>query len=267
MKIKKVTAVYFSPTGGTKACAEAIASELASDYGTVNLTFPYERKQVHEFGPEDLVIIGAPVYAGRIPAVDGGLFSTLHGNDTPAVFLVSYGNRAYDDALLEEKDLCEARGFRGIGASAWIAPHTFSSRIGAGRPDAEDREKIHAFAQRIQVLAEGGVPAGAVLALPGNRPYREVPAMPFHPEAPRGCIRCRRCVSACPVQAISPAAPEKTDASKCLDCLACVRVCPVHVRSVYRPALSEISAGCEENFLSPCREPECFYPEVPKSPS
>lgn len=160
MKIKKVTAVYFSPTGGTKACAEAIASELASDYGTVNLTFPYERKQVHEFGPEDLVIIGAPVYAGRIPAVEGGLFSSLRGNDTPAVFLVSYGNRAYDDALLEEKDLCEARGFRGIGASAWIAPHTFSSRIGAGRPDAEDREKIHAFAQRIQVLAEGGVPAG-----------------------------------------------------------------------------------------------------------
>lgn len=260
MTMAKVTAIFFSPTGGTRACVEAIAAELADEFDTVNLTIPYERNQVHEFGPEDLVIIGAPVYAGRLPAVEGGLFASLRGRDTPAIFVVSYGNRAYDDALLEERDACEALGFRGMAASAWIAPHTFSGRIGEGRPDEKDRAGMRAFAEGVRRLLAEGVPEGATLSLPGHRPYREAPPMPFHPEANEDCIRCRRCVTVCPVAAIPPAAPHTTDASRCLDCLACVRVCPVHARSVYQPPLAAIAAGCEAKFLAPRREPEWFFP-------
>lgn len=258
MKISRVTAAYFSPTGGTKAYAEGLAAALAPSYADVNLTAPLVRAKAREFGPDELVILGAPVYAGRLPAVEGGLFGALRGHDTPAVCLVSYGNRAYDDALLEMLDLCAAQGFHCIAASAWIAPHTFSGKIGAGRPDEADREKLRAFAGEVRALLEAGVPDGAVPAVPGHRPYCPVKRMPFHPEADRRCIRCRRCVAACPVGAISPASPEKTDSTRCIDCLACVHACPVHARSVYQPPLADIGAGCEKAFLTPRREPEWF---------
>lgn len=255
MTMQKVTAVYFSPTRGTAHYAEAVAAALAPSHDTVNLTVPFVRKETHRFGPEDLVVIGAPVYAGRLPAVPG-LWDGLEGHDTPAVFLVSYGNRAYDDALLELKDLCEAKGFRGVAASAWIAPHTFSAKIGAGRPDESDLAKTAQFAQAVRALLDGGVPEGARLDLPGRRPYRDAPPMPFHPEVNEDCVRCRRCAAVCPAEAIDPAHPEKTDPAKCIDCLACVRACPVHARGVYHPPLAMIAAGCESKFLSPRREPE-----------
>ncbi len=257
MEIRKVTAVYFSPTHGTRAYAEGIAGALSAEYEAVDLTQRAVREREHAFGADELVIIGAPVYAGRLPAVED-LLARLHGEGTPAVLLVSYGNRAYDDALLELKDLCEAQGFRAVAASAWIAPHTFSAKIGAGRPDERDRRQIGEFAEAVRALLAAGVPEGAQLSVPGHRPYCPVKVMPFHPEADGRCIRCRRCVAACPVGAISPEAPEKTDAAKCIDCLACVHACPVHARDVYHPPLAQIGAGCEEHFLTPRKEPEWF---------
>ena len=67
---------------------------------------------------------------------------------------MSYGNRAFEDALLEEQDICQAHGFHGIAAGAWIAPHTFSGRIGAGRPDGADLEKVREFAAGVRALLE-----------------------------------------------------------------------------------------------------------------
>lgn len=112
---------------------------------------------------EDLVILGAPVYAGRLPQLEGGIFERLRGDGTPAVFNVSYGNRAFEDALLEEQDICQAHGFHGIAAGAWIAPHTFSGRIGFGRPDGADLEKVREFAAGVRRCWSGrtGGPAGS----------------------------------------------------------------------------------------------------------
>ena len=131
----KVYGVYFSPTGGTRAYVTALAGLLSCEAEEIDLTAREERARDHVFGPEDLVILGAPVYAGRLPQLEGGIFERLRGDGTPAVFNVSYGNRAFEDALLEEQDICQAHGFHGIAAGAWIAPHTFPGRIGAGRPD------------------------------------------------------------------------------------------------------------------------------------
>lgn len=129
----KVYGVYFSPTGGTRAYVTALAGLLSCEAEEIDLTAREERARDHVFGPEDLVILGAPVYAGRLPQLEGGIFERLRGDGTPAVFNVSYGNRAFEDALLEEQDICQAHGFHGIAAGAWIAPHTFSGRIGSGR--------------------------------------------------------------------------------------------------------------------------------------
>ena len=125
----KVYGVYFSPTGGTRAYVTALAGVLSCEAEEIDLTAREERARDHVFGPEDLVILGAPVYAGRLPQLEGGIFECLRGDGTPAVFNVSYGNRAFEDALLEEQDICQAHGFHGIAAGAWIAPHTFSGRM------------------------------------------------------------------------------------------------------------------------------------------
>ena len=62
MTAKKVTAIYFSPTKGTREYVCAIAKELDAEYAQINLTDREERVQEHFFGPDELVVIGAPVY-------------------------------------------------------------------------------------------------------------------------------------------------------------------------------------------------------------
>ena len=168
----KVYGVYFSPTGGTRAYVTALAGLLSCEAEEIDLTAREERARDHVFGPEDLVILGAPVYAGRLPQLEGGIFERLRGDGTPAVFNVSYGNRAFEDALLEEQDICQAHGFHGIAAGAWIAPHTFSGRIGSGRPDGTDLEKVREFAAGVRALLERPDWRSCRLTVPGDRPYR-----------------------------------------------------------------------------------------------
>ena len=81
----KVYGVYFSPTGGTRAYVTALAGLLSCEAEEIDLTAREERARDHVFGPEDLVILGAPVYAGRLPQLEGGIFERLRGDGTPAV--------------------------------------------------------------------------------------------------------------------------------------------------------------------------------------
>ena len=138
MEIKRVHIAYFSPTGTTKRTLRAVAegfgcSELSeTDWGD-----PKSRAAILKTGPDELVIAGMPVYYGRIPSLfHEGL--PLHGEGTPFVPVAVYGNRHYDDAVLELKTLGEgvrdARCRRVRGAALpqsrygpW-APRRFRSR-------------------------------------------------------------------------------------------------------------------------------------------
>lgn len=57
-------------------------------------TRPEERRKVHMFGADDVVVLGVPVYYGRVPEVPG-LLDGLQGEETPAVLLAVYGNPAH----------------------------------------------------------------------------------------------------------------------------------------------------------------------------
>jgi flavodoxin len=72
---RKINAIYFSATGTTEkvVCqtADKIADNMKNETAVnkINFTLPAVRKEAVSFMEEDLVIIGVPVYAGRVPNV------------------------------------------------------------------------------------------------------------------------------------------------------------------------------------------------------
>ena len=251
---RKTAAIWFSPTGGARAYVRAVAAALPGPVEELDLTRPAVRRETHAFTAGDVVVIGVPVYYGRVPAVPA-LLDSLRGEDTPAVLLAVYGNRAIDDALAELADLAAARGFKVLAAGSFVAPHTFSARVGAGRPSGAD---LAAAAELGQKAADKLAGPWAPPALPGSRPYKEFKTAPFYPVGDGKCVSCGACARACPVEAIDPAAPRETDPARCIRCLACMKACPTGSRHVDHPGLAATTAWLEENFLCPERPAELF---------
>ena len=135
-----INALYFSPTSTTAKIVKTIANGICESYKEYNLTLPDKREEYQglTFGSDDIVVIGVPVYKGRIPECLVDYFSKFTGNNTKAIFTVVYGNREYDDALLELKNIFEERGFIGIAVGAFIGEHSNTSLVAGGRPDMDD---------------------------------------------------------------------------------------------------------------------------------
>ena len=137
-----VRAVYFSPTRTTKTIVQEVAGALAAPLDAsveaVSLTLPAQRPADVSCAADDVLVFGFPVYAGRVPVLLRDEFAHLEGRGTPAVVVGLYGNRAFDDALLEAADLLEERGFNVTAAGAFVGEHSLTARVGTGRPDDAD---------------------------------------------------------------------------------------------------------------------------------
>lgn len=152
MDIKKVTGVYFSPAGSTKTVVETTVDELArlfkAECRYISLNTPSDRAQEYQFAPDELVVFGCPVYAGRLPnKISPDFARCLHGEGTPAVALVTYGGRAYDNALAEMCELLTKNNFKPAAGGAFLCRHVFSDKLAAGRPDAADFGELRMLAQ------------------------------------------------------------------------------------------------------------------------
>ena len=94
-----VTALYFSPTGGSKRSALSLAAALAPEgFAELDITCG---AVAGDFGPGDVVVFSVPCYNGRVPEVAAGRLEQVHGHRTPCIISITYGNRDYDDSLLE----------------------------------------------------------------------------------------------------------------------------------------------------------------------
>ena len=142
-----------------------------------------------------------------------------------------YGNREYDDALLETKDALEANGFQVIAAAAFIAEHSIVRSIAAGRPDTEDEALCRQFAADVMAKADDA----ASVQVPGNNPYRELKPSAFHPAADETCVKCGVCAGQCPLGAIPMDEPNRTHSGLCINCMRCVQVCPQKCRTLPAP--------------------------------
>ena len=96
-------------------------------------------------GEKDALMAVLPVYAGRVPQISLERLSVLKGSGQMAVAVVVYGNREFDDALLETKNALEAGGFQAIAAAAFIAEHSIIRSIASSRPDTEDKKLPGSF--------------------------------------------------------------------------------------------------------------------------
>lgn len=264
MNVDMVKLVYFSPTGTSKKIVETIAEGIQAKIKHVDLTPPAAKTK--EFGEfhDELAIIAAPVYAGRVPEEAADRLLRLKANGTPAVVVVVYGNRAYEDALLELSDLATQAGFRPVAGGAFIGEHSYSTPenpTAHGRPDTEDLTKAAEFGGEIREKIRGiTVPLDIPpLKVPGNHPYRdgwdpEEPMSPLTEEEP--CIKCGRCTEVCPTAAVTVADEVTTEEEPCIMCCACVKNCPTGAR-IMRPRMQQISERLHTN-LGERKEPETF---------
>lgn len=232
----KIHEICFSPTGGTKRVSSMLSRALTDETVEVDLTAREVDFGQVELSPEEVALIAVPSYSGRVPAIAATRLAAMHGNGARAVLLCVYGNRAYEDTLVELRDKASGAGFKVIAAVAAVAEHSIARQYAAGRPDAEDEAMLRSFAARIRrKIDDGGLDEPVI---PGNRPYRKAAGAGIVPKATRACVKCGLCAAKCPVGAIDAKEPARVDKKRCISCMRCVAVCPHHARRVNRLLLA-----------------------------
>ena len=209
------------------------------------------------------MVIGVPVYGGRIPKSTLLSINKLVGNNTPAIITCVYGNRDYDDALLELRNEVEAIGFKVVSAGAFIARHSIFSQIAKDRPNTEDMKDVCQFAICSKSIIESLEDFDTLMQIDikGNIPYKVFNQLPIYPLGNESCIDCGVCVSKCPVGAIPSDNPKTTNEEKCLACGRCIVECLQDARDFRGEFFDAHATRFLEAFSSP-KENEKYYAEI-----
>jgi len=249
--------IYFSPTGTTRKISTSIAQGLAAeDIIHDDMTLPGSR--VEGMPGEGIAVIGTPVYAGRVPELFLERFQGIAGKGMPAVIVALYGNREFEDALVELRDVVTAQGFKVIAAGTFVGEHSYSTDqtpVAAGRPDRTDLNIAVDFGRQIAArIAQNNLECPVI---EGHVPYRErVKFGGIAPETdPAKCTLCGACKPVCPTAVISISNAVITEAERCVMCCACVRVCEFDARHLKHPVIQERRAMLTRN---------CSVPKMPK---
>lgn len=222
-----VRAVIFSPTGGTLNAGLLVASELSQNVEVIDQTPLSARKDTISFEKDQLAVLAAPSYAGKIPFAQG-LFENIEGKDTPCVIVTAFGNRACENNFAQVHKLATDRGFVVVGAISIVTPHVFGARAGHGRPDMTDRAQIRKFAASVLKKLESGTPAAITVEGEPALGPRYVSDIEKVYDAEK-CVKCNACVNNCPVGAINANTLE-IDPELCIHCQRCTFVCNYNAR-------------------------------------
>ena len=275
MKLEKIWAAYFSGTGTTRRTVERIAGGIASrlelPVETVDFSRPAVRQETLRFGEKDLVVFGTPVYAGRVPNVLlPFLREKIVGGGALAVPVVLFGNRNYDDALIELRNILVAGDLHPIAAGAFVGEHSFSRVLGAGRPNAEDEALMDEFSARVAELAAGldTAPAEPVTVrgqepirpyyTPRDRAGNPINILKVKPKTDMSrCGGCGLCAEVCPMGSIDPADVSRVQGI-CIKCCACVKSCPSGAKFFDDPGYLYHRHELEAEYARPAKN-EVFY--------
>jgi len=267
--MSKIKVCYFSPTGGTlqvaRHLAESMSRILCTEVEYHSYTLLKEREVLPVFDAGDIIIWATPVYAGRIPnkTLDY-VRNAIHADGNLSVALVTFGNRAYDNALAELVGLMEDGGMQTVGAAAMVTRHVFSDTLGASRPNKDDIFALENFAakvvEKIQSFSNDKVPAIKVSGeshpdkyytplKSTNAPASFLKAKPSCDS--ERCIRCGKCLDICPMGSISNVGGVPMFDGICIKCQACRLSCPVSAIAFSDPDYHSHIAMLEQNFSSP----------------
>ncbi len=279
----RIKTYYFSPTGGTlqvvRHLAETLGRLLHAEVEYHSYTLPREREELPQFDANDIVLWATPVYAGRIPnktldyvrtALTHSSNQTFKHSSIKSIALVTFGNRAYDNALAELVGLMEDSGMKPVGAAAMVTRHSFSDTLGAGRPNEEDLVALDRFAEQVAAklltfstklltvkvpgeahpekyytpLKTNNAPAGFIKSKPSCDPDR--------------CTRCGKCMEVCPMGSINANDGIPAFSGICIKCQACRRICPTGAIAFTNPEYLSHVAMIERTFAAP-KQPEFYF--------
>ena len=269
MEIRRVVAAYFSPTGNTEKIAKAMAQAAAEAAGsdglqleTLDFTRPEVRAGKYEFAEDDLLIIGLPVYAGRLPnKILPFVQENLKGNGTMSLPFVCFGNRAFDDGIAELVYEQKNTGFRPAAAAAFATQHAFATELAHGRPNAADTEEAKAIALSAweSIRRSGSSSDFGELTVDGNTP----PGPYYRPKRMDGepavflkakpltdtdkCVSCGTCAEVCSMGSIDPDDVTSVPGI-CIKCQACVVHCPKGAKYFDDPDFLSHREMLEANF-------------------
>ncbi|MDE6337340.1 MAG: 4Fe-4S binding protein [Muribaculaceae bacterium] len=256
--MRKLNALYFSATSTTRKCVTIVASAINLPLASSINIADRNHIPLPDYSKDEAVIVAVPVYGGRIPSLAVDKLTQVKGNGAKAIAMVVYGNRDYDDALLELTDILKAQDFHIIAAAAFIGQHSIFPKVGTSRPDNSDMKKLSYFGKICSQLLDMEIPGS--LKIKGNRPYKKYGGVPVHPEGSREkCITCGTCVELCPVAAINSEEPWKTNADTCISCGRCISVCRQGARN-YKGIKYNLIGTVFTAAFSKRKEPDIIYP-------
>lgn len=238
----------FSPTGGVKKVMDILEKELTVNT-QIDLSVQGQDYRQYTFQKEDVCLIGVPSYGGRVPDVALERIKEMSADGALAIIVVVFGNRAYDDTLLELKEATEAGGFTVGAALAAVAEHSIMRQFGSARPDDQDEVQLIEFAKKIKKIVDSREGIN-MFSVPGNSPYKEYAGLPMNPKADKHCTQCGTCAEKCPVGAIPKDNPSTLDKAACISCMRCISVCPVQSRKLNKAMLFVASMTMKKAFVT-----------------
>lgn len=247
-----VIEIFFSPTGGTEKVTHIIGGHWSQNPEKIDLCDSKTDFSRCNIAKEDIVLIAMPSFSGRAPAVAIQRLKQIRGNGAKCTLVCVYGNRAYEDTLVEMEDAAKECGFQVIAAIAAVAEHSIISQYASNRPDSSDEKQLVDFAN--QIADKDGV--RDAVSIPGNRPYKKTGGAGLIPKPDKNCVRCGLCAQRCPVQAINPT-DFRTDSGKCISCMRCVKQCSSNAKKV-NSAIVSIAALAIKKTCSIRKENELF---------
>ena len=272
MIFKALYAVFFSPTGTTKRIVTTVARKMgiciSLPVRQIDVTPRSARSEPYHFSKDDLVVFGLPVYAGRVPNVLLPWLHTVQGGRATCVPVVLYGNRAFDDGLIELRNLLEENGFCTTAAAAFIGEHAFSRVLAAGRPDYHDLALAERFGDTVGKRLSAADTIIHPIAVDGNDPIhpyyqprdrtgRPIDIRKVKPKTSMACTHCMRCVALCPMGSICEENPEQITGI-CIKCGACIKGCANQAKYFDDPGYLAHKQDLESTFTRRA-EPSIFF--------